>query len=341
MGALMRQVWITGPGSVEVRTVPVPAPGPGEALVRTAFAGICGSDLHTLTRGHPWLPYPVAPGHEASGQVVALGDGAHRFAPGDDVYLRPVLACGTCAPCRRARPNLCTDLIGVGSHLPGLMADFAVVPEAALARVPAGVGLAQAALIEPLATAVHALARAGDTRGAAVQVTGGGAIGQCVLLALMAAGVGPVAVVEPVAAKRALASALGAARAIDPASREARERVRTALGGRPDVVFDCVGSAMTIRSGVAEVARGGSVVVVGVGHGEVAVPIETVQDHEVTVTGSAMYTPDDLDRAAELVAEGVPVARLITSVRPLADAAEAMAAAATGTETKIHLAGRT
>ena len=80
----MHQLWITGPDAVEVREVDVPEPAPGEVLVRTAFAGICGSDLHTLRRGHPWLPYPIAPGHEASGVVEHF---RHRYERSSAPYV--------------------------------------------------------------------------------------------------------------------------------------------------------------------------------------------------------------------------------------------------------------
>jgi 2-desacetyl-2-hydroxyethyl bacteriochlorophyllide A dehydrogenase len=337
--AAMQQSWITAPLALEVRTVPVPVPGPGEVLVSTAYAGICGSDLHTFTRGHPWLPYPIAPGHEASGLVVATGAGVSALAEGDEVYVRPAVACGSCFYCGRGRPNLCARLVGVGSHIPGFLADHAVVPQAALARVPPGVGLAAAAMIEPLATAVHAVTRAGDVRGATALVVGGGTIGQSVLLALLAAGAGAAAVVDPVAGKRELAVALGAAGALEPDRGGGRERVAELLGGRPDVVFDCVASAGSLRGAVAAAARGGVVVVVGAGHGPVELAIESIQDDETTVTGSAMYRPASFERAEELVAHGVPVRRLISSVRPMGEAAQAVAAAAAGDQMKIHLAG--
>lgn len=322
----MRQVWITGPDAVEVRDVPAPSPGPGEVLVATAYAGICGSDVHTLHRGHPWLPYPIAPGHEASGVL----------ASGERVYLRPAVACGDCFYCARGRPNLCDALIGVGSHVPGAFADAFVAPAAALAPVPEGVTLAAAAMIEPLATAVHATAVAGDLAGATVAVLGGGTIGQVTLLAARAAGASTVVVTDPVAGKRELARALGATAALDPAETAA---VPGVLGGRPDVVFDCVASAGTLTAAIGLAVKGGTVVVVGVGHGPVTVAIETLQDQEVRVAGSAMYTPADFARAEALVAGGMPVERLVTSVRPLAEAPGALRAAANGADVKIHLAG--
>jgi 2-desacetyl-2-hydroxyethyl bacteriochlorophyllide A dehydrogenase len=321
----MRQVWITGPGAVEVRDVPEPEPAEGEVLVRTAYAGICGSDLHTLHRGHPWLPYPIAPGHEASG-----------VAGGERVYLRPAVACGECFYCGRGRPNLCANLIGIGSHRPGAFADAFTVPAAALAPVPPGVSLAAAAMIEPLATAVHATTVAGGVGGATVAVLGGGSIGQCVLLAALAAGAARVAVTDPVAAKRDLATSLGAAASLPP---DDEDGIAAALDGRPDIVFDCVASRGSLDSALRLAMRGGTVVVVGVGHGPFALTVEQIQDHEIRLAGSAMYVPDDFTAAEHLIAAGAPVDRLVTAVHPLDAAPDALRAAATGGEVKIHLAG--
>ncbi|MFY1631764.1 zinc-dependent alcohol dehydrogenase [Solwaraspora sp. WMMB335] len=355
----MEQVWITGPEQVEVRRVPVPVPAAGEVLVATGYAGICGSDLHTLRRGHPWLPYPIPPGHEAAGTVAALpaaGAGSSAaggssatgatgtlLGVGDPVYLRPAIACGNCFYCARSRPNLCAGLIGVGSHRPGAFAGYFTVPAVALAPVPAGVSLATAAMIEPLATAIHAVAVAagppGDLAGATVAVLGGGTIGQCVLLAVRAAGAHDVVLTDPVRSKRDLAVATGAVAAFDPADPRTEAEIAGRLSGRPDLVVDCVASTASLRVAVRLATRGGTVVVVGAGHGPLDVTIETIQDDEVRIAGSAMYLPADFAAAERLVAAGAPVRRLVTSVRPIRDAAAALRAAATGAEIKIQLAG--
>jgi 2-desacetyl-2-hydroxyethyl bacteriochlorophyllide A dehydrogenase len=329
----MRQTWITAPGAVEVREVPDPVPAEDDVLIAVAYAGICGSDLHTLRRGHPWLPYPIAPGHEASGVVIS----GPCYAPGDRVYLRPAVSCGTCFYCARGRTNLCANLIGVGSHTPGAFADLLAVPPTALAPVPAGVSMAAAAMTEPLATAVHAVATAAPA-GATVAVLGGGTVGQSVLLAALAAGASRVVLTDPVPAKRDLARSLGAI-PVDPAADDAEEQIRTALDGRPDVVLDCVATRPTLATAVRLATRGGTVVVVGVGHGPADLTIDTLQDHEIRVAGSAMYVAADFEEAERLIAGGAPVDRLITAVRPLDEAAEALHAATTGAEVKIHLAG--
>ena len=197
-------------------------------------------------------------------------------------------------------------------------------------------GPAEAAMIEPLATAVHAVALAGALDGGTTAaILGGGSIGLSVLLAARAAGCGAVVVSEPVVAKRELAVELGAAAALDAAGDPAGE-IRAALGGRPDVVFDCVGNIASVTSSIALADRGGRVVVVGVGHGDVPIGIETIQDHEVSVRGSAMYLPRDFDRAEELVSTGA-AARLVTRLYPLHEIEAAFAAARSGQQVKVHI----
>lgn len=336
--ALMEQVWITGPGEVAVRRVPEPVPGPGQVVIDTAFAGICGSDLHTYTRGHPWLGYPIAPGHEASGVVTAVGDGVDACTPGDRVYLQPAVACGTCFYCGRGKPNLCDGLIGVGSHIGGAFSGRFCVPEAAVRPLPEGMSLAAGAIIEPFATVAHAIRLAQGVQGATVAVLGGGSIGQAVLLSVIASGAQGVVITDPIDDKRDRGVALGATAALDPAEPDLRAAVSAHLGGRPDIIFDCVASARTLRSAVDLAVKGGTVVVVGVGHGPVELGIESLQDQEVSVIGSAMYHPADFDRAEVLVRE-VAGERLVTSVLPLASAPDALAMALQGNETKIHLSG--
>jgi L-iditol 2-dehydrogenase len=334
----VNQVWITGPGEISVRRVPEPAAGPGEVVVETAFAGICGSDLHTFKRGHPWLGYPIAPGHEAAGVIAAVGDGVDGLQPGDRVYLQPAVSCGDCFYCLRGRPNLCDRLIGVGSHVGGAFCDRFVVPAAAVRPIPPDLSFAAAAMIEPFATVAHAIRLAGGVDGATVAVLGAGSIGQAVLLSVLASGARAAVITDPVPDKRDRGVSLGAIAGIDPGQAGLRDAVSEHLGGRPDITFDCVASAVTLRSAVDLAVKGGSVVVVGVGHGPVEFEIEALQDQEVSVIGSAMYHPADFDRAEELVRE-VRGERLVTAVLPIDEAPDALARAAQGHETKIHLSG--
>lgn len=332
------QVWITAPGEVSVRRVPGPTAKAGEVVIETAFAGICGSDLHTFKRGHPWLGYPIAPGHEASGVVASIGDGVEGLQPGERVYLQPAVSCGHCFYCDRGKPNLCDHLIGVGSHVGGAFCDRFAVPAAAVRPIPPDLSLAAAAMIEPFATVAHAIRLAGGVDGATVAVLGAGSIGQAVLLSVLASGARAAVITDPVADKRDRGVSLGAIAGIDPGQPGLREVVSEHLDGRPDITFDCVASALTLRSAVDLAVKGGSVLVVGVGHGPVEFEIETLQDQEVCVIGSAMYHPADFDRAEELV-RTVRGEQLVTAVLPIDEAPDGLARAVQGHETKIHLSG--
>lgn len=331
------QAWITGPGSIEVRRHASRPPDGDEVLMRPAYAGICGSDLHTLHRGHPWLDYPVGPGHEVSGTIAAVGERVTMLAPGDHVYLQPLIVCGRCFYCRRGRENLCEALVAVGAHLPGGLARELVVPSVAARPVPAGMSLEAASLVEPATAAVHAVSRAGDLRQAAVVILGGGTIGLLVLAACAAVGAADIAVTDLSERKLEFARQAGAAVAVR-AGGDAAERLKEALSHRPDAVFDCVASASTVRDATALVRKGGVVVVVGAGHGDAALSIAALQDDEVTVTGSAMYRLDEFAQGERLVEATGWIPDLVTARFPIHRSAEAFAAAGDASTIKVQIA---
>jgi 2-desacetyl-2-hydroxyethyl bacteriochlorophyllide A dehydrogenase len=334
----MKRVVVRSAGEVGLVDEPLPEPGPGEARVRTRVVGICGSDLHALAGEHPFIDLPYFPGHEVCGVVDSLGPGVSEPAVGARVLLEPNLTCGACEYCRSGRYNLCEKLVVVGCQSPGGMAEAFVVPAGRLHQVPEAMSDAAGALVEPMSTATHAVRVAGGTAAKSVAVLGAGPIGLLTLLAAKASGAARVAVTETSSAKRALALRLGADAAFSP-SEDVVRQVREELGGHADVVFDCVSAQSTLPAAVRMAERGGTVVVVGVPAADVTVPLAIVQDREVRLEGSAMYTRTDVERAIELVgAPTFPVASLVTRTFPLEEAAKAFAAAAGGTEVKVQLA---
>ncbi|CAN5718517.1 alcohol dehydrogenase catalytic domain-containing protein [soil metagenome] len=335
----MRQAVIAAPGRIEVRHASVPDPGPGEVRVRSTSVGICGSDLHALQGKHPFITLPVVPGHEVAGVVDAVGEGAGEWRAGDRVFLEPNLVCGRCSYCTSGRYNLCIDLRVVGCQTAGALADAFVVPASRLHRVPEGMTMTQAALVEPLATCTHALRMAGGVTGRTVAVLGAGTIGLLMLAAAKAQGAETVAVTDLVAAKRDRALALGADVAVDASDAKVVEKVRTAFAGpRPDVVFDCVATQGSITQAIALALKGGTVVVVGVPTSPVEVPLPLIQDREVRIQGTAMYVRDDFTAATELVRTGrVDVAALVTGRFPLRATGEAFNGAASGEHVKVHI----
>lgn len=329
----MRQVMLAAAGELRIEEGPLPEPGPGELRVRAQAVGICGSDLHAFADEHPFIDLPVVPGHEAAGLVDAVGEGVEGFSVGEPVLLEPNLIDHSCPYCRSGRYNLCEQLRVVGCQTAGALADAFVAPAERFHRVPAGMSMAEAAMVEPLSTATHAVRVAEGVRDRTVAILGAGSIGLLTMLAARASEAAAIAVTDPLQGKRALALELGADLAVDPTASDAVSQIRSGLPWRPDVVFDCVCTESSIAQGIELALKGGTVVVEGVPRGPVSIPLHLVQDREVRLQGTAMYVREDVERATRLIGSGqVPVERLITKSFPLMEAARAFRAASEGVD---------
>ena len=334
----MRQAIIDAPGTVRVRDAAVPDPAPGEVQVASRAVGLCGSDLSALAGEHPFIDLPVVPGHEAAGVVSAVGDEVDGYAVGDRVLLEPNVVCGRCEHCASGRYNLCQRLQVIGCQTAGALAERFVAPATRLHAVPPGFDFTAAALVEPLATATHALRLVGGVAGARVAILGGGSIGTLVLRAGVADGPAAVVVTDPVAGKRERLLGQGADAALDPTTDRVVPAARDALGGRADVVFDCVSSGASLAQAIGMSAKGGTVVVVGVPHEPVQLDLPLVQDGEVRLQGTAMYVRADVERAMALIADGTADAtQLVTASFGLEEVAGAFDAARSGEHVKVHV----
>jgi L-iditol 2-dehydrogenase len=327
--ASMRRVVVTA-GGVEVVEAATPVPGQGEVLVRTVVAGICGSDTHAMHDRHPFITLPYAAGHEVSGVVVT---GA--LPSGTRVTVEPYLPCWKCKQCLAGRPNVCENLRFFGcAHDQGGMADYFTIDRRRLHVIPDEMDWRTAALVEPLATPMHAIRLAGGVRDRAVAILGAGTIGLLLLRVAKAQGARRVVMTARSEANRARAEAFGADAAVPPSA----EGVRAALGESADVVFDCVAEQSTMADAIAVANKAGTVVVVGVPPGDVVVPLPTIQDSQLRIQGSATYLPEDFTAAMELLRAGsVSAADFVTTVRSLAHAAAAFADADSGRQVKVLL----
>jgi 2-desacetyl-2-hydroxyethyl bacteriochlorophyllide A dehydrogenase len=325
------------PDQIVVETADVPALGPDEVLVRARVAGVCGSDVHAAHGRHPFVALPYRPGHEVVGIIEAAGSAATGAVPGQRVIVQPFLPCWTCKMCVSGRENLCENLQFFGCGYPqGGMADRFTLPADRLFPVPDDLDDLTAALIEPLATPVHAVRLAGDVTGRSVAVLGAGTIGLFTLAVLRAHGAGPVISTDPNPGKRARAAALGADATIDARTPDVAGQVRAALGGSADIVFDCVGVQSSMDQAIAIADKGGTVVVVGVPASPVTVPLPIVQDHQIRIQGSATYLPEDYRESADLLTRGVvKSADFVTATRPLDQVAEAFELASSGDHVKV------
>ena len=325
-------------GKVGVLQVPVPVPGPGQVLVRTALAGICGSDTHAVAGHHPLLPPPYYPGHEATGTVAEVGPGVSAPGVGQRVMLKPNVACGECVNCRAGRTNACQHLRWIGCDpsggLPGAMADYLLAPAGNLYLVPDEVSDRQAVLAECLATPVHAARIAGDLTGARVVVLGAGTIGLFAVMAARRAGAGTIVVTDLEPDKRDRALRHGADVAVDGAAPGFVDEVLAGLDGPADAVFDCVASERSTRQAVSVLRRSGTLLVVGVPPKEFALPMPLVQDWELRVQGCANYTEEDIFTALGMAAD-LPADEIISDQFPLTQAAVAFERASRSTSGKV------
>ncbi|MEV4345874.1 alcohol dehydrogenase catalytic domain-containing protein [Actinoplanes sp. NPDC049596] len=330
---------IVGADGVTVVSAEVPAPGPGEVQVRTAVAGICGSDTHALHGQHPFIELPYAPGHEASGTISALGAGVTGCEVGQRVTVEPFLPCWECKQCRAGRQNICERLRFFGcAHDQGGMADYFTIDQRRLHHIPDELDWPTAAFIEPLGTPVHAIGLAGGVAGKTVAILGAGPIGLLTLLVSLTYGAKRVVMTARSAANRDRALSFGAAAAVDATAADAVAQVREALGESADVVFDCVAEQSTISQALGLAAKGGTVVVVGVPPADVSIPLPLVQDSQLRIQGSATYLPDDFAEAIRLLVSGeVDVSRLVSATYPLSEAASAFDDAASGRHLKVLL----
>lgn len=342
MEQTVRRIRVDGFTDIHVETVPRPVARPGEVLVGTTAVGICGSDLHAAHGRHPFVALPMRPGHEVVGVVREVGDGVDEDWVGRRIVVEPNLVCGVCPQCRSGRYNICRELAVFGCQTAGGMTDAFTIAADRVIAVPDTLDDRRAALIEPAATPVHAVRRAAAALGGegltghTVVVIGAGPIGLFVIMAARAAGAGRIVAVDPMPAKRDLAVRVGADAAVDAADSDPVAAITAAVGGPADVTFDCVAVGATVRTAIAVIDKGGVLLVVGVPGGEVPIDLAAVQDRELSVIGSLMYTRDDVLAAIALL-ETAPFAtdELVTAEFDLADADQAFAAAGSGDQVKV------
>jgi (R,R)-butanediol dehydrogenase / meso-butanediol dehydrogenase / diacetyl reductase len=311
-------------------------PGRGEVRIDVAFTGICGTDLH-IRHGamDQRVSTPAVIGHEMAGRVAEVGIGVSGWSAGDPVTVVPLEWCGACPACRVGHHHICHNLNFVGIDSPGSLQTSWTVPARLLARLPPGLSLDRAALVEPTAVAVHDVRRAGIVPGEKVVVVGAGPIG--LLVGRVAANDGAdVLVLELDGRRRAVAQRLGLT-AVDPSVEDVGEVVAEwTSGAGAAVAFEVSGSAAGVRTATDVLATRGRLVVVAIHSVPREVDLFRLFWRELSVIGARVYERPDVERAVDLVAGGqVPADILITRVVPLDRVNEAFDALERGGEVKV------
>jgi 2-desacetyl-2-hydroxyethyl bacteriochlorophyllide A dehydrogenase len=311
-------------------------PGPGEVQLDVAYVGICGTDLHILHGAmDARVELPAVIGHEMSGRVAAVGEGVDGWSVGDPVTVMPLDWDGTCPACRAGNQHICQNLDFVGIDSPGALQGRWNVRADLLVPLPAELSLERAALVEPVAVAVHDVRRSELTAGDTVVVLGGGPIG--VLIAVVAREAGAdVVVSEPDAGRRAMVERLGI-ETLDPTTTDLVAEVESRTGGAgADVVFEVSGAPAAVLAATDVAKVRGTVVVVAIHPQPRPVNLQRVFWRELRVLGARVYQRTDFERAVELVASGVvPAADLVTEVVPITRVADAFTALESGQAMKV------
>jgi 2-desacetyl-2-hydroxyethyl bacteriochlorophyllide A dehydrogenase len=309
---------IVTPGTIAIEEVPDPTPGPSEVVVKPAATGICGTDLHIMD-GEFAPAYPIVPGHEFAGEIVAVGAGVTGYAVGDQVAVDPSLYCGHCYYCKRARGNQCENWAAIGVTVAGAAAEFVAAPMANLFKLPAHLAARDAALIEPLSCAVRGFDVLPRTMASSYLIYGSGTMGLMMLSLAKRAGAELVSIVDLNPARLDTARRIGCSAAVTSA-----DEIEAPRGF--DVVIDCTGVEAAIRDGLKRVGRGGTFLQFGVAAYDARVAIEPYEIYrrEITITGS-MAVLHTFDRAGQLLAAGVLDPSIFVSHRyPLSSYAEAL-----------------
>src|SRR5919198_1936211 len=326
----MRAGVFRGVRQVPIEDVPDPEPGPRDIVLDVKACGICGSDLHTYAEGLLASPGQVM-GHEFAGEVAAVGAAVAGIAVGDRVTALPIQPCGACRRCREGSRHLCEVWTerSIGYGLPGGFAERLRIPDAVLDdnvhRLPDALTFEDGALVEPLAVGLHAVGRA-DLSGVEVAVVLGlGTIGLQVAQVLRARGVPHVIGADLSPLRRSVAAQLGVTAV---AGGDLGAAVAEATGGREvDVVFEATGAPGLVQGAMELVRAGGTVVVIALYEHRADIEPTLMVQKELTVRGSAIYTPAEFHEAIELLATGRAQSRpLITQRHGLEELGEAFEA---------------
>ncbi len=323
----MRAVVISAPGSVRVESVADPTPRPGEVLVRVGACGICGTDLHLLDGDSPLARYPLIPGHEFAGEVVAMGSeisegrGEAAITVGSRVAVEPNLYCGYCEPCRTGHENLCLNYFAIGVTTGGAMAQYIAVPWKKVYPLPDSISLREGALIEPLSCAVHGMHRLQPKSGDTVLIVGAGTMGLLLLQLVVRGGASRVVMIDVNKQRLARAETLGATRTYTD--------IKQALKDEPmgfDCVVDATGVASVVESAFTAVKRGGKLMIFGVASSEARISLSPfrIYNEEITVLGS-MAVLFSFQPALDLMSAGIiDTEAMLTTALPLEDFSKAI-----------------
>lgn len=298
-----------------------------EVLMQVKSCGICGSDVHGIDGSTGRRIPPLIMGHEAAGVIAQVGGAVEGWKPGEQVTMDSTVWCGECWHCRRGEINLCDRrrVLGVSCaeyRFNGAFAEYVAVPSRILYRIPEGVDFSRAAMVEPLAVALHAVRMARPDIQETAVVIGAGMIGLMVLQCLKASGCASVLVADVDTSKFGRARECGADVVLDPQGPGFAEAVLSRTNGRgADMAFEAVGVTAAVQSALGAVRKGGRVVLVGNVSPTIELPLQTVVTRQITLNGSCA-SQGDYPACLRLLASGiVRLDPILSAEAPLSEGA--------------------
>lgn len=299
----MRAARLHETGRVRIEELPIPEPGSAQVLVEIRAAGICGGDLEIAEGRVPTGPLPLVLGHEAAGVIAAVGEYVEGWRRGDRVALHAGWSCGRCAYCTTRRQNLCGERVVPGRDVDGFQATHALTDPRWISPLPGTIDFAEAAILPgAVATAYHALKRAGIGEGVVCAVYGLGGLGLHAVQLARLAGATVIGVdVDDLPLERGLE--WGADEVVDAREQAPDQRIRVLTGGGVDCAVELVGSPATVEQAVGSLKPGGRAAVAGLGPEPLELP-STVVREELELVGSLGASPEDVNELVDLVEAG-------------------------------------
>lgn len=339
-----------GVKDVRVEEIEEPKVLEGTVKVKVKWCGICGSDLHEYLGGPIFIPVgqphplsknvaPVVLGHEFSGEVVEVGEGVSKFKKGDRVIVEPMVVCGECPACKEGKYNLCEKL---GFHglcgSGGGFAEYTVFPQEYIHKIPEGMSYEQAALVDPMAVALHSIRIAKFVTGNTALVLGSGPIGLATIECLKAAGASLVIVLQRKSIRQEYAKRAGADYVLDPNECDIATEVKKLTGGLGvDVAFETTGAKIGLDTGIDSLKFEGTLVVTSIWEGEVNINPNKLVFTEKKIVGTLAYRHEFPATMAQMKDGRIKAEGYITSKVYIDDIVEKGFGALTGPEKKKHV----
>lgn len=306
---------------IKIVDSPMPSTGSGEVLIKVMACGVCGTDVHIYEgdKGAAATTPPTILGHEFSGVVEAVGEGITSVRVGQRVCVDPNDTCGQCRPCLSGQAHFCQHMTGIGTTVNGGFAQYVSVRAKQVYPLADGVTFAQGAMGEPVSCCLHGIDLCRIQPSSRVLVIGGGMIGLLMMQLARLAGAHRVALLEPVAEKRALAEKLGADLTLDPRGCDVAAALQAAGFETLETVIECAGLPATAAQAIELASPQATVMLFGLTKPDDTIPLKpfTVFQKELTITAS-FINPYTMGRAVDLINSGrIDVSSMVAELAPL------------------------